>query len=853
MSASITTLASLAWREGRSGRRRLLLYMTSIALGVAALVAMDSFSSNVTRSVEEQSRTLMGGDAQLSGRQAFTPSTDSLLDSLGKHGVLNARAVTFPSMILITRTSATRLAQVRGVGPGYPFYGTITTQPANLYDQIQTGQFALVDSAILTTTNARIGDTLRLGYGDFTIIGTLKDVPGTSGIAAALGPRVYIGEKYLAATELLTYGSTAEYTALLKLPSNIKAETLASSLQSRLEQQNLRLRTVSQSQRATESATNTLGTFIGIVGLVALLLGGIGVASGVRAFVARKIDTVAVLRCLGASSFQVLAIYVTQAAAMGIIGAMIGAVIGVAIQFGLPQIAASLLPVDVAVTLDLRAIIAGIAVGAWVALIFSLQPLFALRNISPLQTLRRESDSSVLTRRWNDIPRLAIYGALVLSVVGVAVVRAPTKIQGLWISLATGAVIAVLAASASLLTFAARRILRQRWPYVVRQGIANIYRPSNQTRSVVIALGFGTFLLTTLYLVQHSIVQHLSVEASQSGANVVFFDVQEDQEKAMDSLIRARGYSVLQNAPIVTMRIAEINGNATSQLAGDTTERNRAKWALRREYRSTYRDSLLGGETLLKGKWFAHSPQPQHTAHDTAEVSLERDIADELQVGINDIITWNVQGVLIPSRVTSIREVKWTRFEPNFFAVFSPGALNDAPKQFVMLTNIASKADIATIQHNVVQKFPNISSIDLSLITETVEGVLDKARSAIQALSLFGLMMGVPVLFSAIAATRRERLREGVLLKTLGASRNQILQILVTEYALLGILGSLTGIILAMGSAWALTIYVFKTSYAVAYLPALAIMAMMTLLTVTIGVLAGRDVFRETAITALRD
>jgi len=435
-------------------------------------------------------------------------------------------------------------------------------------------------------------------------------------------------------------------------------------------------------------------------------------------------------------------------------------------------------------------------------------------------------------------------------VITVALLRAPSWRQGLWISAATGAVLLVLALSAGLLMIVAKRALRQGWPYVIRQGVANVYRPSNQTRAVVLSLGFGAFLLTTLYLVQASLLDNLSLDARESGANLVFFDVQEDQQASLDSIIRTSGYEVVQTAPVVTMRIAKINNIDVRKLIADSVGNKPARWALRREYRSTYRDSLLGGESLESGKWFGTK---ETAPGDTAEVSLETDIADELQVKLNDIITWDVQGIQIPSRVTSLRNVKWTRFEPNFFAVFSPGWIEQAPKQYIVLANVPGSSTVSGLQHNVIKQFPNISSIDLSLITNTLGAIFQKVDTAIRALAVFGLMMGIPVLFSAIAATRRERIREGVLLKTLGASQQQIRRILMTEYALLGFLGSGTGLLLALGAGWALTRYLFDTPFTPQLLPALAIMALMMTLTIVIGLLAGRDVFRETAVTALRE
>ncbi|MDQ2890705.1 MAG: ABC transporter permease, partial [Gemmatimonadota bacterium] len=542
MSASTFQLARLAWRESRTARRKLFLYMSTIAVGVAALVSIDSFARNVTRSVREQSRTLLGGDVQLSGRRPFSKETEQLLDSLQRAGIPNARSTTFPSMAVVPRNGNTRLAQIHGVSAGYPLYGVITTNPAGRYETLEQGPNALVDPSMLIALDARVGDTLRIGYGQFLITGTLKDVPGTSGLSSAFAPRVYIPARYLPETRLLVFGSTAEYAALLRIPSDQDPKTFVAPLRARLTKQDVNVRTVTEAEQSAARATENLANFIGIVGMVALLLGGIGVASGVRAFVAHKIDTVAIFRCLGASGNQVLGMYVAQAAVMGIAGAMLGAAAGVAIQFLLPLAFVGLLPVDVHVTAEPVAILTGVLIGGWIALVFALRPLLALRNVSPLQTLRRDADSEILKMRWNDVPGIIVDAALVLSVLGVAIARAQSAKQGFWLAAATGAVLLVLSLVASALSSGARKSLRPAWPYVLRQGVANVYRPANQTRAVMLSLGFGAFLVTTLFLVQNSIVSDLSVNAASSGANLLMFDVQGDQAAPIDSLVRARGF-----------------------------------------------------------------------------------------------------------------------------------------------------------------------------------------------------------------------------------------------------------------------------------------------------------------------
>jgi len=305
----------------------------------------------------------------------------------------------------------------------------------------------------------------------------------------------------------------------------------------------------------------------------------------------------------------------------------------------------------------------------------------------------------------------------------------------------------------------------------------------------------------------------------------------------------------------VPMRIASINGRSTESIVGDSAKNRRAGWAVRREYRSTYRDSITAGETLTEGKWFApeRAGAAPFTPGDTGEVSLDAGVAGELKVKLGDEITWNVQGIDIPTRVTSLRDVKWTRFEPNFFAVFPSRVLRDAPHQFTVLANVPGVLDVATVQRDLVRRFPNVSSIDLSLITETIGKIVARVSTAVRFMALFSVIMGIPVLFSAVSSTRRERIRESVLLKTLGATRAQIMRILLTEYALLGILGSLTGLVLALAGSWALVHFVFDVKYTPQFGPAIAITAVMMVIAISIGLIAGRDVFKETAMTALRE
>lgn len=863
-------LFALAWRESRTARRRLLLYMSSISLGVAALVAIDSFSENVIQSVHEQSRALLGGDVMATRNAPRTAGIDSLLDSLRGVGVPSAVSTNFVSMALVPRSGGTRLVQVHAVSAGYPFYGKITTNPASSWATLQSGHNIAVDPALLVSLDAQIGDTLSLGNAKFLITGSLLNVPGDIGISAAIGPRVYIPERYVPETGLLTFGSRADYQTLFQLPERIGRPFFIARFQKRMSAgANGYMEAAGYNESRLASAVDQLHDYLAIVGLISLLLGGIGVASGVNAFAMRKIDPVAILRCLGATSWQVLTIYTLQAAVMGLVGATFGVLLGLGIQFLMPLALKDFLPVDVEIHLAPSAILLGLAIGVWVALLFALRPLVALRRVSPLQALRRSPDAEALRRaRWDPL-RITLSFAIAVTVLELGLSRANTVQRGVGFTVAIAAAIGVLWLSAGGLSWVARKILRPSWPFPIRQGIASLYRPGNQTRAVVLALGFGVFLMGTLYQVQHNILSSLDSRLGEARANVVFFDVQDAQKPTIDSIIHAGNYEMIDETPIVNMKITSINGKSASDIAAeieknrrdqrqaraegrgrgrdDPDAERRGPWALRREFRSTFRDSLTASEEIASGKWFT-APLP----NGVGQVSLDSSVARELGVKLNDTITWNVQGVQVPTVVTSTRQVKWTTFAPNFFAVFDSHSLASAPKQYAILVRAPDPTSIARLQRDVIAKYGTVSSLDLTLVQKTVSDVLGKVIMAVRFLALISLGLAVPVLFSAVAATRRERLREGVLLKTLGATRRQIGRIMLAEYALLGTLGALTGVLLSTGSAWALMHWIFKQPFSPAIGPAMIVAGAMIALAVAIGLLTGRDVFAETPMAALR-
>jgi putative ABC transport system permease protein len=838
----------MAGRELRAAPRRILLLTGTVAVGVAALVAINSFTDNLRDSVRQQARALLGADLSLVSRQPLSPRAERLLDTLSR-GARVARVTSFAGMAYVPRTAGTRLVQVAAVAGQYPFYGEIQTEPRTAWGELQSGRHVIVDPSLLTALSARIGDTVALGDGRFTITGTIQSAPSEVGFRFAFGPRIYIPADYLSETGLLGFGARVQYEIFLKLPPSASAQELANHYRAPLRPERVRLRTVADDQRNLNDILSRLTGYLGLVALMALLLGGIGVASAVVVFVRQRAESIAVLRCLGATAGDVFAIYLVETAILGLAGSLAGAVVGILLQQLLPGMLAGLIPVDVAPSLSWGAVGLGVGMGLWVALIFTILPLMAVRRISPLSALRRPYESE---RPRRDILWGLAALALATSILLLAVHQVGSLRQGAIFAAGVGVTLLVLWGASWALTRAVRRWLPDRWPYVWRQGLANLHRPANQTLTLMIAIGFGAFLLGTLYLVQHNLLQQLRLTGGPARPNLVLFDIQPDQLSGVERELRDAGLPMMAPIPIVPMRIQSVKGRPIAKLlaAGrdprdDDTPAN--AWIYRREYRSTYRDSVVRTERVVEGTWSqAKAPLP-------ARISVEQDLARELGVGVGDEIVWNVQGVTIPSRITSLREVDWARFEPNFFVVFAPGVLEGAPQTWVTLTRIASPAERGRFQRRLAERFPNVSTLDLSLLQEALERLVDRVALAIRFMALFSLGVGALVLVGALATSRFQRIREGALLRMLGATRAQIFRVVLAEYLSLGLLASAVALSLAAMAAWALAHFVFEGTFAVPLVPIGVLMLGIVALTVIVGLANSREVVHRTPLEVLRN
>lgn len=851
------TLVRLAAREMRGAPRRLAPLAASVAVGVAALVAINSFADNVRDSVRRQARTLLGADLALSSRRPLPAAIDSALDDVRRTpGTAVARLTNFSAMVYVPRTTGTRLAQVSAVEGPYPLYGEVRTDPAAAWPHLSDRRQAVVDPSLLSALNARVGDTLALGATTFVIAGAVIQAPGNTGLRAALGPRVFIAARFLSETRLLGFGARVEYEAFVKLPPDVSTQRVASHLRPLASPDRIRLRTPADDQADTNRMLSRLTAYLGLVALIALLLGGVGVASAVTVFVRQRLETVAIFRCLGATGRQVFAIYLMEAALLGVVGSAVGAAAGVGLQQLLPPLLAGFLPVDVQATLSWRAIATGTGMGLWVAAMFALLPLLPVRRVPPLAALRRPYEDERQPRdpwRWLAIALIAASSA------AIAALQVGSWRRGGMFTAAVATVILALWLAAWMLVRMLRSRPAGRLPFAWRQGIANLHRPANQTITVVLAIGLGAFLLDTLFLMQSNLLHQLEHSSGPSRPNIALFDIQPDQLPAIERRLRESGLPSTGAVPIVPMRIRSIKDHPTADLLTDTDTTDpadgngdgdrRGVWALRREYRSTYRDTLVASERIIAGRWW---PATSRSPDGHVAISVESGLAAELGVSVGDEIVWDVQGVAVPSHVASLRDVEWARLEPNFFVVFAPGALEGAPQSYVTLTRIDDAERRGRFQREFAEHFANVSTLDLTLVQQSLEQLLDRVVLAVQLTALFTLATGALVLIAALATSRAQRIREGALLRTLGATRGQILRVAAAEYAALGALAAATATGSAIVASWLLARFLFESVFALPALGLGGMAAAVVVSTIAVGLANSRSVVTQPPLTVLR-
>lgn len=830
----------LAFKDARFNFGRLMLFISSIVIGIAALVAINSFNINLQQDIDLQSKELLGADLVIeSHNKSFDTTFIKSLDSLG---YMITGDVRFASMVYFPKNSGTRLIRVIALDGEFPFYGSVEVGEGTSFDKFYSGSGAMIDESLATQYGVSAGDSLKLGQETFPITGVITNFPGNTTISTTFAPAVYIPFHRLEATGLIQFGSRYDYNKYLKVPDG-DLEGLIEKLKPRLRASGYGYDTIEERKEDLGRGFENLYRFLNVLTFVALILGSVGVASSVHIYIREKRESAAILRCLGASGWQVFYIFFIQIAFFGFLGTLIGVLHGIGVQMLLPYIVEDFLPVNVHITLQLRPVMEGFVIGLIMATLFAFLPLSNIRLVPPLSLLRSTVEK---IRKRSRFQFLVVFLILLFPWL-FAIFQAGSWMYGSFfyagVVVTFGGLWVISRASVNLL----KRYFPERLNFVWRQSLANLFRPNNQTTVLIVVIGLGAFLVSVMALIQNSLLEQVEFVGSGERSNMVVFDIQPDQKNGVVSLVEDYDLQIQQMVPVVTTRIGSVKGRTVKEWQEDTAS-NMPNWSLTREYRVTYRDSLIDSEKLIRGRLY---PDKSGTG-DSIFVSIEQGMAERMDLGLKDKIEFNVQGVPIETYVGSIRDVDWQRIQTNFMVVFPTGILEDAPQFNVLVTRIEDKTASARFQQDLVRKFPNVSAIDLTLILNTLDTIFDKVALVIRFMALFSVITGLLVLSGAVINSKYARLKDNILLRTIGASRKQLVRITLIEYAYLGILAGLTGSLLALVASWALSVYFFQILFFPDLLSLFVIWVIIVALTVLIGWVNTRSILNKPPLVILR-
>ena len=840
----------MAYRDSRRSSRNLLLMLSSIAIGVAALVALQSLEENVERVIDEQAKPLLGADLLISSRTAFSEEAERFLASVGP---VSSRQLSFASMAYFPKSKGSRLIQVYALSGDFPYYGEFETSPKTAVETYRAGNRALVESSLMVQFGVSPGDKVALGEHEFRIEGALKKVPGVVEMRSSVAPRVYIRLSDLEKTKLIQKGSRVRYGVYYSVKDKRDLEKWIKSHRKTLASFNLSADTVESRKESLGKSVRAIATFLDLIGFLSMILGGVGVGSALTVYLSRKRKTVALLRCLGARGIETAIIFLVQVLFFGSLGILIGAGAGVFLQQYLIAAVSQFLPVQVETVVSWNALVFGVSLGLLMLILFSITPLLSVLGVSPLNSLRLESSTTKRSRFWRALSSLLI----VLGVSAFAILHTGNFYVGTIYSVSVLLSLYILGILGVLVRYLVKRYISNRIPFGIRQGLANLYRPQNQTLLLMRSIGMGVFLISLVLVSQHSILSKVTSLEEEGKPNTILFDVQSDQRNAVRKFLGTLKMPVIDDVPIISMRLHSIKGVSVKKLLADPL-RGIPSWSLSREYRSTYRDSLVGSETTIEGVFIPEVKKHKGEAiksgsDEVVPISVESGIAKRLKVRLGDSLVFNVQGILVETRIAHIRKVDWQRVQPNFFVVFPKGILESAPQFRVLVTRVDSEEQAAQFQRSAAEKFPTVSIIDLTLVLSTLNQILDQLVLVVRFLGSFCVLAAILVLITAVIGGRDQRFRENALLKTLGARKGVVIATITSEFFFLGTCAAISGIGLALGAGFVLSRYVFDSPF-FPLLESVGLVGVLSVLTVVIiGFVASEGTYRKPALLVLRN
>lgn len=835
---------NLTRREIRSSWRRLLFFFLCIALGVGSIVALRSLIQNLTRVVGNDARALMTADVEAASTNDFSPTDISTIEEVvAKFPIIEARNETITAALMARpvdpSNESLEFIELKGIESTFPLVGTFMLSSGEPFEyKLLENNGAVIAKVLLEELKVKVGDKLRIGEGEFQIRASFDEEPGGSS-GFRMGARVFIEKKAFESAGITRNSSRVRRRILYRTSEN--PTEFVTQLREALKGTTIQVNSYREQQENLSGQFSRMENYLSLTGLLILVLGGVGVWNVARAFVEQKRKTVAVLKCLGASGTRIITVYLLQILVLGLIGSLFGVFLA---QCGLWLAEwrfADALPAKMSYSINLSTAWQGIVLGVLISLLFSALPLLQIRSIKPKLLLRDENNvniSKLDKTKW-------LFGAFCLAgLLALAVWQAGSFTVGALFLGGLAATGLVLYFAAAVLTWLLKKVRRSS-SFSVRQAINSMYRPGNQTRIILLAVGLGAFVVLTVQAMQTNLVREFDFSRNEKLPSLIFVDIQKSQIGSVAGVIENAIGERCETIPTVRGRIAFINGEPIDY---QQREIRQQQGQIGREFALTYRDKLEENESLVSGAWWTRDE-----AADTPEVSVEEGMAGTLKVTAGDSLTFDISGRKITTRVASIRKIDIKNTRTAFVFVFRPGVLETAPQTYAAtVVKHVPPTERQRLQREVLDKFPNVQIFDVADIVAAVQRLISNFVLAISFVGSFVLLSGILILIGSVALTKSQRIYENAVLKTLGANRRTLTTILFAEYGLLGLLAGIIATGFAVSLSYVVSRYLMDIEWQFDPLTAFAGVLITTFLVTIVGVVASFDVLFRKPLTTLR-
>lgn len=840
----MTFILNLTRREIRSSWQRLLFFFLCIAIGVGSVVALRSLIQNITKVVGNDARALMTADVEIGSTNDFSPTDISKIeDVVARFPIVEARNETISTASMArpsdTTNESLEFVELRGIEPPFPLVGNFTLSDGRPFDfKLLEKNGAVVARIVLEEMKVKVGDRIKIGEAEFTIRGTFDEEPGGSS-GFRLGSRVFVEKKAFDDAGITRNTSRVRRRILYRTSDN--PTEFVRQLREALKGSTIQVNSYREQQENLSEQFERTENYLSLTGLLILVLGGVGVWNVARAFVEQKRKTVAVLKCLGASGNKVITVYLLQILTLGLIGSFFGIVLA---QLGLWAARSQFndaLPAKMSYAVNLGTATQGIVLGVLISLLFSALPLLQIRSIKPKLLLRDENNVNIRRLDWAKFG----FGAMCLTaLLGLAVWQAGSLRVGLLFLGGLAATGLVLYVSAAVLTWLLKKV-KNLSSFSFRQAVNSLYRPGNQTRIILLAVGLGAFVVITVQIMQANLVREFDFTRNRRLPSMVFVDIQKSQIADVSRMISERTGEKPEEVPTVRARIAAVNGESIDY---QQTEIRQNQGQIGREFAITYREKTEENEAIIAGEWW----RPD-SGDETPEVSVEERMATTLNVTPGDSITFDISGRKITARIASIRKIDVRNARTAFVFVFKPGTLDKAPQSFAAtVLNHIPATERQRLQREVLDKFPNVQIFDVADIIAAVNKLVNNFVIAISFVGSFVLLSGILILIGSVALTKSQRIYENAILKTLGARRRTLATILITEYGLLGLLAGVIATGFSVSLSYIVARYLMNIEWRFDPVITTVGIAVTTLLVMVVGSAASFDVLFRKPLATLR-